>query len=108
MNTLLNKIEDNQKIKYAFWSILILIVFSLIIYAYLIDKTVFNIVARQNNSAELAVLNSKISELESQHIQLQNAISPDFAKTLGFNDVVSPEYISMANNGQGLSLNTLR
>lgn len=107
MNTQVYKHEDNQKVVQMFWLVVFSIVLTLTTYAFLINKTVSNIVSRQNNSAELSSLNSKIAELETEHIQLQNSISPEYAKQLGFNDVTNPQYISLAKSAPSLSLNTI-
>jgi cell division protein FtsL len=104
MHTLHNTIKDQQKIAYAFWALVLLIICCAILYVFMINKTVLNIVASQKMGTEAGKLSSDISRLETQNIALNGRITPEFAATLGFVQPANPEYISYKQDGS-LSIN---
>lgn len=53
-------------------------------YMYFVSVSVVNVVMRKEVDAEMAQLNSSISQLESRYIEMQHAVSSDFASLQGF------------------------
>lgn len=98
-------IEDRDTLKTAFWLLGVAVILCSLFYAYLVNKTVLNIVEREKSQQELVALHSRLGELEAEHIALKNKISPEFAATLGFKEVSNPQFITFGGTGSGLSLN---
>ncbi len=82
-----------------FWICLALIFFTLLSYGYLVNKTVHNIVVRQNDQGQLATIRSHIAELEAEQIRLKSSIDEDEALALGFHEVGDPYYVSLGATG---------
>jgi len=53
-------------------------------YIYFVEKTVWNVVARENTQNDVVALNSKLSDLEFQYISSVNSVTMDTALQLGF------------------------
>lgn len=90
-----------------FWMLIFLSVASLALYVYGVNATVRNTVARQNLESEIANISTHLGEMEFAYIGLRNKVSLNLAYERGFQDVVSPTFISRANT-HSLSLNTSR
>jgi hypothetical protein len=74
-------------------------------YAYLINRTVMNVVARENTEREIAALSGTIGELEFEYITLRNAVTLELAHAKGFQDATPTQFISRAVTIQSLSYN---
>ena len=55
---------------------------------------------------ELAVLNSKVSDLESVYIMAKNEITPELALNLGFINLTDQKFVTRNTKTDGLSLVT--
>ncbi len=106
MKVLKQTIQDQQRIQYAFWVLVGLIVFCIIAYVLMINKTVFNIVRRQTAESQITKVNSDLSELEAEHVALVSKITPEYALELGFTEPLNPQYLSFKDGGDSFSLNT--
>jgi hypothetical protein len=108
MNTIKNSIKDQQNVAYLFWTLAFLIVICAVAYVFMINKTVFNIVARQKAESQVTKLSSDLSILESNHLALKSKITPEFAATLGFTEAANAQFVSYDSAGTNLSFNTVR
>ncbi len=82
-NTIRNT-ERNRQVQLMFWALVSAIVICGIMYIYFVNKTVWNVVARQNVETHIATLNSKLSDTEFQYINSVSGITMDTAVKLGF------------------------
>lgn len=73
-------------------------------YAYLINKTIMNVVAREDVERNISELSSSIGELEFKYMTLRNGITIDLAYTKGFLDAEPSQFIS--RNPSTLSYNS--
>jgi hypothetical protein len=98
------RINNREPLKIWFWSLLGVFVFCFFSYGYCVSSAIVNIVERQNIENELAILNSKILDLESEYITAKNSITPELASSLGFVPVSSQKFVTKSVNNPGLSL----
>ena len=77
-----------------------------LMYGYLINKTIANVVARQHAQSEIGILSSRVAELETTQLKLKNRITASLANQLGFVEMADPSYISV--KPVSLSLNSAR
>jgi len=104
MNKLKKHLNTNQIEKKLFWFFSVALFSSFFFYAYFVNQTILNIVERENFEEEIAVLNSEISELEANYLDLKNKITLDYAHSLGFSDAKNIKFASNKLYSQGLSL----
>jgi hypothetical protein len=64
------------------------------LYAYLVNKTIMNVVSRQNTEQSISNLSTTIGELEYKYMTLRNGITIDYAYTQGFHDSVASQFIT--------------
>lgn len=82
-----------KKQKNIFIILCTLVVLFLGAYGYLVNKTVWNVVARQNAVKEIQRLSSDIATLESSYMTVSKTLTLNHAYTLGFKDVPSSDTI---------------
>lgn len=90
--------------KALFWTLAGMSVSAILLYAYFLNATVSNIVERKQLQKDIAVYNTKISELEFTYIQQQNKITLEKAKQIGFQEPDNPRYVRKDEAGPTLSL----
>ncbi len=91
--------------KKAFWAMSFGLLTLAVFYGYFVNRIVLDIVAREGFEKDIAVLNSKVGELEFKYISLKNEIDLDYAHSLGFIDVSnSVKFASRKLPSQNLSL----
>lgn len=78
----------------AFAALASLLVLSAGLYIYFISATVLSIVERTNAIAETKVLDTKISELESEYMTFGSGIGLSEAKLLGYQEIAKIDYVS--------------
>lgn len=103
MKTTILKINNINK-KNIFW---ILMSFSILFfgsYVYFISQTIVNTASYKVIEKELAVLNSDISELESDYFSLKKSVNLNLAKELGYIEVSDIKFIDKDATSQILSL----
>jgi hypothetical protein len=66
-------------------------VFLVIMYIYLVNSTVFNIMAVREGGDQISALSSEVSELESAYINQTATVDMTLAHSLGFNETKSTE-----------------
>lgn len=64
-----------------------------LLYAYLVNKTIMNVVARQHTEKSISALSSKLGDLEAKYLALQGGVTIDLAYARGFKDA-NPQFIS--------------
>lgn len=74
-----------------------------ILYGYLVNQTVVNIVARTDTEATIEDVRSAISDLEAEYLATKNAITLEYAYSLGFQDLGDPKYVSRVDSDTLLS-----
>ncbi|MDB5266268.1 MAG: hypothetical protein JWN89_83 [Parcubacteria group bacterium] len=89
-----------------FWTLVSLCVASLALYVYGVNATVRNTVVRAQLEAEASNISAHLGEMEFAYISLKNKVSLEVAYARGYQDVVSPTFISRSS--RSLSLNTKR
>ena len=102
------RINNSEPLKVWIWSLLGVFVFCLFSYVYLVRGAIVNIVARQNMETNLAVLSSKVSDLETQYIKAKNDVTPELAQSLGFIAVsdANQKFVTRNTKASGLSVLT--
>jgi hypothetical protein len=91
----------------TFWSLMAIILVCLVVYMYSVNATIHNTVARVDLEQQTTTLSAHIGEMEFSYIGLKNNVSLEMAYARGFQNVVSPIYISRSS-GRALSMNTKR
>ncbi len=104
MKQTLSIIHNDKKI---FFILIITVAFSSVMYLYLVNSAVMNVVKKEKLSQEIGAMQARLSSLESSYVVLRNSISLDFAYTQGFEDVLDAQFIERKPLGKGLSFNTL-
>lgn len=91
---------SNDKI---FWTLLALIGFFILFYAYFINATVLTTASLQNIEEEIVDTRSEISQLEFALIEGNKNLTMEFASNLGLVEVSDTVFV--ARNSASLSLN---
>lgn len=84
----------------TYWLLVVAIVSSFVIYSILVNKTIHNVVGRQELDIEMSALTSRLSELEFEYISMQNELTIDKAYALGFKEVSAPKFVSRKSFSQ--------
>ena len=97
-------LETKQK---AFWFLVSVCLFSLVLYIYAINATAHHIAVRQHLEGEATAAATNLSSLEFAYIELSNAVTIDVAAKHGFTEVKKPLYVSR-DSDDSLTLNTVK
>jgi hypothetical protein len=87
-----------------FFALASMLVGLFILYAYQINRTIMNVVAREDAAHEIANLSSTIGDLEFKYMTAKSMITMNLAYQKGFHDSVPSQFIS--RSGSTLSYNT--
>ncbi|HZS42934.1 MAG TPA: hypothetical protein VFA52_01815 [Candidatus Paceibacterota bacterium] len=98
----LNRLESPV----VFWGVILALILFVGIYGYLVNKTVWNVVARQRAEKNITLLNTQLGSLESNYMSLKNNINLNLAHSLGFSQTTDTKYINRPALGR-LSSNTV-
>lgn len=79
-----------------FWAQVALIVALISAYMYFVNKTVWNVVARQQVESSIVALNSKLSDMEFKYITAKSNITLQMAHQLGFQTVTKTTFVDRA------------
>jgi hypothetical protein len=93
--------------KYLFWTLLSLIAFFIIFYAYFVNATVINTANLQKNDDLVIDTRSEISQLEFKLIEENKNFTRDYAYSIGLVEISDPVFVAR-NSNSGLSLNEQR
>ena len=83
------RIEQTSQI--LFWGFVAAIVLCASMYMFFVNKTVWNVVARQEAESKIVSLNSKVSTMEFQYITAKANVTMELAKSLGYQPVQGRE-----------------
>ena len=92
-------------IRLLVWSSFLALCLTFGLYIYLVNKTVFNVVAPQNAERQVSDLNSKVSDMEFKSMALKSSVTLEMAHSLGFSEVSTINFISPQAPGKNLSFN---
>lgn len=95
------KISD----KALFFIVLGFLISTFVMYVFLVNKTIMNVVAREKVEKNISSLSTSIGELEFKYISLKNKVTLELAHSKGFSDVSPTRFIARNGNGSSLSYN---
>jgi len=100
MTTAVSKIATLGNIeKRLFNMFLVVAVLLLGSYLYLVNESVFNIVARKQAEEKIGQLGTSVAILEAEYLALAGQeITPSFARSLGFRDVSAEQAYAVSTN----------
>ena len=88
----------------AFWILAFIFCACLIVYVWAIRATISNTISRANLESTTSNLSAQVGEMEFTFIGLENNVSLQLAYDRGFQNVVTPIYISRSAS-HSLSMN---
>ncbi len=88
----------------TFWTLALILVACLVVYIWAVRATISNTIARANLESITANFGAQVGEMEFTFIGLQNNVSLQLAYDRGFQNVVTPIYISRSVS-RSLSMN---
>lgn len=104
MKTAVRTIQKIDRISgLVFWTLLFAIFMMTCAYIFFINKTVRNVVLHQNLQAEIASLNSKLSETEFSYINSVGSITLDTAHKLGYVTPSEKTFVTRESIGQNVA-----
>lgn len=92
----------------AFWYLVLTAVLLSGFYIYFVNGAIMNVVERQKIEKQIASINSRVSDLESSYLALNDKINVDYAMSIGFVKVAKEKYVYRKALGAKLSLNHLQ
>lgn len=78
----------------AFYALLLLIVLSVSLYLYFVSTTILRVMDRTVALGEAKVLDTKISQLESEYMASGATIDLPVAKNSGYEEIAKIDYVS--------------
>ncbi len=93
----------NSKMLFILLSAILVLIFAS--YAYLINKTIMNVVARESTERRIASLSTTIGELEFKHMTSKSQITLDLAYQKGFLDALPSQFLAY-NGTSKITLNS--
>ena len=87
----INTIERTSKL--IFWALLAGVVILASTYMYMINRTVWNVLARQQAETQIVSINSKLSAVEYTYIASKNKVTMQLAQSMGFEPISSNQSI---------------
>ncbi|MCC2630929.1 MAG: hypothetical protein K0S38_738 [Candidatus Paceibacter sp.] len=94
--------------KTVFFVTLAALLSTFIFYVYLVNKTVMNVVARQQVERAISEHSTSLGALEFKYIGLKNAVTLELAYAKGFTDATPVSFIARENTNTALSYNSSR
>ncbi len=93
-----------------FYVTLAVLVSMFFLYVYMVNKTVMNVVARQNTEKGISSLSASVGDLESKYMAEKSSITLQLALAKGFQEDPNTTFIGSALNkpGNALSYNLSR
>jgi hypothetical protein len=93
----------NERALFYILASVLVVVFML--YAYLVNRTILNVVAREQTQKQITSLSSSIGNLEFKYITAKNSVTLDLAHSKGFIDSNSTTFIARKANSSTLTYN---
>jgi len=100
------KLKELETLKHIFWSFFVCLCLIALSYTFLVNLAVRNVADRERIEKEISKLSSELGELEFKYISMRSNINPEYAYSLGFQDVKKQEFISRKKESATLSLKT--
>ena len=88
----------------VFWTLVATIVICVVFYVYSINRAVYNVIERQNLEIKVSSLRSTVGTLESRYITLRGKINIETARSLGFKESPSSDFVRRSSLGKNLAL----
>ncbi len=98
----LNKLQNPN----IFWSLVAGLIVFVGLYFYMVNLTVWNVVARQKAEKQITLLNSATGDMESSYMAAKNNINLNLAETMGFAATTNTKYVTRTKLGR-LSSNSV-
>jgi hypothetical protein len=93
--TAVQAIKKIEKIsKSVFWTMIALIILLGLTYMYFINKTIWNVAAREKMQDEIVTINSQLGEKEFEYIKSKGSITMESAKQLGFDQPARVSFVT--------------
>lgn len=109
VKTIKNRILNIENVeKKFFWYIASFAIAFFGLYLYFVNMTIINVVERQNTEKNIASLNSRISDMESNLLGLNKKINFEYAVSKGFVKIASEKYVPRKVLSVNLSMNQTR
>ena len=87
------------------WGSLAFMFVSLLVYGYLVNQTVHNVVERRSLMSDMTRLQSEVSDLEAKYIEGRASVTYEDARALGFTEPLAVDYVT-AGDGIDVALLT--
>jgi|GEM_PF-1752563 len=88
------------------WTLVAISITLIVMYAFLINASIVNIVKAKSVRSEIASLSTHVGALESKYLLSKSALTMDDARALGFSESASaPIYITKGETQASLSFN---
>lgn len=88
----IRKIEKISKS--IFWTMVAIIVVLGFTYMYFINKTIWNVAAREKMQDEIVAINSQLGEKEFEYIKSKGSITMESARALGFDQPARVSFVT--------------
>ncbi len=88
-----------------FWVLSGMLLFLIIAYGVLVNKTIANAVSLQNMQKRMTALNAAVNSLEFTYLNMENGITLDTAHAKGFENVTEDNFALIDSGRSSLSLN---
>jgi len=104
-NTKVLALSNKISKKSIFWMLSSFLILFSGLYLYLVTQTIINTASFGRIEKNIALINSDLSELESENLALKKEINSDLVRELGFQEVADVKFVDRNNIGsQTLSL----
>lgn len=88
------------------WTLIAISITLIVMYAYLVNASIVNIVNAKSVRAEIATLSTQVGSLESAYLLGKSSLTIEDARLLGFSETTShPVYITRGETQPSLSFN---
>jgi hypothetical protein len=94
--------------KTVFFLTLVALLSTFFFYVYLVNKTVMNVVARQQVERSISQLSSDLGTLEFKYIGLKNKVTLELAHAKGFQDATPITFLAREGTNSSISYNSRR
>jgi len=101
-NIITQHFEENDR--RIFWTVIWSIGLCVSLYIYFLGSSVYSVIARKQAETDISQLTSRISQLESEYVNLNKKISLELAHRSGFVDVTVPKYVSITSARDSFTL----
>ncbi|MBI2046143.1 MAG: hypothetical protein HYT28_01860 [Parcubacteria group bacterium] len=90
--------------KKIFWALSLFAALFVALYIYFVANATIAIVEREQIEDDIATLGGKLAAVESNYLAATAKLTPEFARSLGFQEITVPHFVSRT----GLALSSSR